>query len=206
MLVVVAPCLSALFHRPTACPCPNHEGLPTNLPPKPLLLSCSLTYHKHHSHSTAMSSSALPPLPRISARAQNLSPPSIEDVLDQYSDLPDTANLAMGVAHWGPPPSALRALRALGHVEEETTEKEEGAQKNGSRAQEKKRLHAYGPITGNADLVAALREKLETENHLDLTGACVPVNVCTHGLDIPRLFSGTVFLFTILRRRSSAFP
>ena len=114
-------------------------------------------------HPATMSS---PPLPRISTRAQNLSPPSIEDVLDQYSDLPDTANLAMGVAHWGPPPSALRVIRALGQDEEGEGEEEAGTRET------KKKLHGYGPITGNADLVAALREKLETENQLDLTGTC----------------------------------
>lgn len=110
--------------------------------------------------------SSSPPLLRISTRAQNLSPPSIEDVLDQYSDLPDTANLAMGVAHWGPPPSALHAIRALGQDEER------GNEEKGDRREVKKRMHGYGPITGNADLVAALREKLETENQLDLTGTC----------------------------------
>ena len=118
----------------------------------------------HSTHTPAMS---LPsPLPRISARAQNLSPPSIEDVLDQYSDLPNTANLAMGVAHWGPPPSALRAIRALGQDEEAEGEEEGGAR------EAKWKLHGYGPISGNADLVAALREKLETENQLDLSGTC----------------------------------
>lgn len=108
--------------------------------------------------------SSSPPLPRTSSRAQNLSPPSIEDVLDQYSDLSDTANLAMGVAHWSPPQSALNAIRALGKDEDR------GNEDNGDRRGRKQRLHGYGPITGNADLVAALREKLETENQLDLKG------------------------------------
>ncbi|TFJ81444.1 hypothetical protein NSK_007405 [Nannochloropsis salina CCMP1776] len=36
--------------------------------------------------------------------------------------------------------------------------------------QESRSLHGYGPIAGNADLLAALTRKLETENRLDLTG------------------------------------
>ena len=138
-------------------------------------------------------------LPRISTRAQNLSPPSIEDVLDQYSDLPNTANLAMGVAHWGPPPSALRAIRALGQDEEGKGREEAGAR------EAKKKLHGYGPIAGNADLVAALREKLETENQLDLTGTCACVFRLSMGLLVSAPLSVPLFLLYSVKGCTNSF-
>jgi hypothetical protein len=54
------------------------------------------------------------PAPRPSSRALRLDPPYIENVLNEFADIADTANLAMGVSHWGPPPNALRAIAELG--------------------------------------------------------------------------------------------
>lgn len=66
---------------------------------------------------TASASSAAPPspssLPPLSRRALGLASPYIEDVLDEFAHIPDTSNLAMGVAWWGPPPNALAAIRGL---------------------------------------------------------------------------------------------
>lgn len=56
---------------------------------------------------------APPPPPPVSTRAQSLDSPYIEDVLDQFAHVPDTSNLAMGVAYWGPPPNALKAIGGL---------------------------------------------------------------------------------------------
>ena len=65
--------------------------------------------------STSAASSAAPPssLPPLSRRALGLDSPYIEDVLDEFAHIPDTSNLAMGVAWWGPPPNALAAIRGL---------------------------------------------------------------------------------------------
>ena len=52
-------------------------------------------------------------LPRPSLRAQSLEPPHIENVLERYADIPDTANLALGFSHWSPPPNALQAIQDL---------------------------------------------------------------------------------------------
>lgn len=60
----------------------------------------------------------------------------------------------MGVAHWGPPPKALDAIRSLG---------EDGS------------LHSYGAIGGTEALVGALRRKLEEENGLNMSRQCVMV-------------------------------
>lgn len=116
------------------------------------------------------------PAPRISCQSQKLSPPFIEDVLDQYKHLPDTFNLALGVSHWGPPPSAIRTFQAMGQgVEREKYPESRGIETQKEAVgdvgkQESRSLHGYGPIAGNADLLAALTRKLETENRLDLTG------------------------------------
>lgn len=56
---------------------------------------------------------AATPLPRPSLRALSLEPPHIENVLDRYADIPDTANLALGFSHWAPPPNALQAIQDL---------------------------------------------------------------------------------------------
>lgn len=56
---------------------------------------------------------ALPTSPPLSTRAQSLDSPYIENVLDQFAHVSDTSNLAMGVAYWGPPLNALKAIGGL---------------------------------------------------------------------------------------------
>jgi hypothetical protein len=61
----------------------------------------------------AASSSSSSSTPPLSKRAQGLDSPYIEDVLEEFANINDTANLAMGVAYWGPPPNALKAIGSL---------------------------------------------------------------------------------------------
>lgn len=69
--------------------------------------------------------------------------------------IPRPANLAQGVAHWDPPPSALHQI-------------EKGSGRGGGLA--KSSNHKYGPALGLASLREALVRKLEEENGLDMTG------------------------------------
>lgn len=88
--------------------------------------------------------------PELSRRALSTEPAHIEAVLSRYADLtPTPANLAQGVAHWEPPPAALRQMEA------------------GLRAPAN---HKYGPALGESSLRDALVKKLEMENGLDMSG------------------------------------
>ena len=73
----------------------------------------------------------------------------------------------MGVAHWGPPPKALDAIRSLGGINKQATEGEGG--------EGKVSLHSYSAIGGTEVLVGALRQKLEGENGLNMSRQCVMV-------------------------------
>ncbi len=88
--------------------------------------------------------------PRLSNRALGTEPAHIEAVLSRYADMsPPPANLAQGVAHWDPPPAALRQM---GEGLREPTN------------------HKYGPALGENSLREALVRKLEKENGLDMNG------------------------------------
>lgn len=88
--------------------------------------------------------------PELSRRALSTEPAHIEAVLSRYGDLsPKPANLAQGVAHWEPPPAALRQM-------------ELGLQDSAN--------HKYGPALGESSLRRALVKKLERENGLDMSG------------------------------------
>lgn len=88
--------------------------------------------------------------PELSRRALNTEPAHIEAVLSRYADLsPKPANLAQGVAHWDPPPAALRQM-------------ETGLTTSTN--------HKYGPALGEHSLRDALVKKLEIENGLDMSG------------------------------------
>lgn len=68
---------------------------------------------------------------------------------------PRPANLAQGVAHWDPPPAALRQI-------------EKGSERGGGLTASIN--HKYGPALGLTSLREALVRKLETENVIDMTG------------------------------------
>lgn len=86
--------------------------------------------------------------PELSRRALSTESAHIEAVLSRYADLrPKPANLAQGVAHWEPPPSALRQM-------------ETGLKLSAN--------HKYGPALGDSGLRDALVKKLEIENGLDM--------------------------------------
>ena len=88
--------------------------------------------------------------PRLSKRALDTEPAHIEAVLSRYADMsPPPANLAQGVAHWDPPPAALRQM-------------ETGLRESAN--------HRYGPALGDGGLRDALVRKLEAENGLDMAG------------------------------------
>ena len=88
--------------------------------------------------------------PELSRRALNTEPAHIEAVLSRYAHLsPKPANLAQGVAHWEPPPAALREMET---------------------GMEASTNHKYGPALGESSLRDALVKKLETENGLDMSG------------------------------------
>lgn len=94
--------------------------------------------------------------PRLSKRVLDTEPAHIEAVLSRYADMiPRPANLAQGVAHWDPPPSALRQM-------------EKGSERGGGLAASSN--HKYGPALGLTSLREALVRKLERENGLDMTG------------------------------------
>lgn len=93
--------------------------------------------------------------PDLSRRALSTEPAHIEAVLSKYADLsPKPANLAQGVAHWDPPPAALRQM-------------ETGLTISSN--------HKYGPALGESSLRDALVKKLQTENGLDMSGQEVHV-------------------------------
>lgn len=92
--------------------------------------------------------------PRLSGRVKETEPAHIEAVLSKYARLdPQPANLAQGVAHWDPPPAALREIA-----------RQESSCMNDSG------FHKYGPALGLPSLRKALVGKLERENGLDMTG------------------------------------
>lgn len=96
------------------------------------------------------------PRPPLSKRVRDTEPAHIEAVLSRYADMdPSPANLAQGVAHWNPPPAAMRQI-------------ERGGQGGGRLTDSAN--HRYGPALGLPALREALREKLVHENGLDMAG------------------------------------
>lgn len=91
------------------------------------------------------------PLPR---RITDIQPPVIPILGEWIRANPGTISLGQGIVSYGPPPEVLHALQGFG----------------GQLAD-----HRYGPVEGQADLLAILRDKLIAENGLSLDGRRVVV-------------------------------
>jgi aspartate/methionine/tyrosine aminotransferase len=85
-------------------------------------------------------------LPR---RITDIQPPVIPILGEWIRSNPGTISLGQGITSYGPPPEVMQAVQAFG-----TTLAE----------------HRYGPVEGQPDLLAILRDKLTRENGIDLTG------------------------------------
>jgi aspartate/methionine/tyrosine aminotransferase len=83
----------------------------------------------------------------MSTRMARTEPPHIEDVCDQYADLPDLVMLALGSVYWTPPEDALQDMvSALSQTD----------------------THKYGAILGEPPLRAHLTRKLAQHGlHMD---------------------------------------
>ncbi|HET9368726.1 MAG TPA: aminotransferase class I/II-fold pyridoxal phosphate-dependent enzyme, partial [Vicinamibacterales bacterium] len=82
-----------------------------------------------------------------SARLAGVQTPVIPIVSRWIAETPGTLSLGQGIVSYGPPAEALEAARqrAIGGAD-----------------------HRYGPVEGEADLVAALEAKLAAENHIQV--------------------------------------
>ncbi|MFM8605117.1 MAG: aminotransferase class I/II-fold pyridoxal phosphate-dependent enzyme [Cyanobium sp.] len=91
------------------------------------------------------------------ARAlEGVLPPVIPALAALMAQRPDCLSLAQGMVHWGPPPSvAATVAEAL-------------------RADES-RLHRYGPMAGEPEMLEAVRRELEGRRGLDLDGSALLV-------------------------------
>ena len=85
-------------------------------------------------------------LPR---RITDIQPPVIPILGEWIRSNPGTISLGQGIVSYGPPPEVLQAVQAFG----------------GQLAE-----HRYGPVEGQPDLLAILRDKLTRENGLSLDG------------------------------------
>jgi aspartate/methionine/tyrosine aminotransferase len=90
-------------------------------------------------------------LPR---RITDIQPPVIPILGEWIRANPGTISLGQGIVSYGPPPDVLRAVQAFG----------------GQLAE-----HRYGPVEGQPDLIAILRDKLTHENGLSLEGRRIVV-------------------------------
>ena len=90
-------------------------------------------------------------LPR---RITDIQPPVIPILGEWIRSNPGTISLGQGITSYGPPPEAMQAVHSFGSTLAE---------------------HRYGPVEGQPDLLAILRDKLTAENGLDLTGRRVVV-------------------------------
>ncbi|WP_291984554.1 pyridoxal phosphate-dependent aminotransferase [Luteitalea sp.] len=91
------------------------------------------------------------PLPR---RITDIQPPVIPILGEWIRANPGTISLGQGIVSYGPPPEVLHAVQGFG----------------GQLAD-----HRYGPVEGQADLLAILRDKLTAENGLSLDGRRIVV-------------------------------
>ena len=94
------------------------------------------------------------PQPRRMAATE---PPHIEDVLEQYADVPDLTMMALGSSYWGPPADALTQLAT-----HDVTLRE---------------VHRYGNITGDLTLKRRLTELLAARG-LDMAGQVSFLDLC----------------------------
>jgi aspartate/methionine/tyrosine aminotransferase len=79
---------------------------------------------------------------------QAVQSPVIPIIGDLIRSTPGTISLGQGIVSYGPPPESLHAAAAFGRTLEE---------------------HRYGPVEGSRELVAAISEKLQRENGIDVT-------------------------------------
>ena len=76
---------------------------------------------------------------KSSVRLQNTEPPYIENVLEKYAHIPDIKILALGSSYWTPPTEAIDAT--ISNID--------------------KKLHRYGAILGETNLINKLKEKFQ---------------------------------------------
>lgn len=91
-----------------------------------------------------------PPLPGCSERMRAVQDPIIPILGDWIEQYPDTISLGQGVAFYPPPPAALDAA---------------------CRYPQTAAAHRYGPVEGSAELHNAIRNKLATDNAIEVTDA-----------------------------------
>ncbi len=84
--------------------------------------------------------------PRVSRRMAEVQAPVIPVVAALAQRHPGTLSLGQGVAYYGPPPAALERAQAFLAAGGE---------------------HRYGPVQGQAELIAAIAHKLGIENRID---------------------------------------
>lgn len=90
-----------------------------------------------------------------SRRLAAVQAPIIPVVSRWIAETPSTVSLGQGVVSYGPPEAAVEALRTF-----------PGNQSD----------HRYGPVEGEANLIALIEEKLHLENGIDVSGvSCVVV-------------------------------
>ena len=130
-----------------------HHANPTASPREVPIIAGAMPTPSTHEHE-------LSARPQLSKRVLDTEPAHIDAVLSRYADMsPRPANLAQGVAHWDPPPSALYQMK-------------KGSKRGGGLAESSN--HKYGPALGLTSLREALIRKLERENGLDMAGQEVP--------------------------------
>src|SRR5258707_8443018 len=91
-----------------------------------------------------------PPRWQASARMQAVQSPVIPIIGELIRSTPGTISLGQGVVSYGPPRESLVAAAEFGRTLDE---------------------HRYGPVEGSPALLAAIADKLQRENGIDVTRA-----------------------------------
>jgi aspartate/methionine/tyrosine aminotransferase len=91
-----------------------------------------------------------PPRVQASARMLAVQSPVIPIIGELIRSTPGTISLGQGIVSYGPPREALAAAAAFGGTLED---------------------HRYGPVEGSPELVAAIGDKLQRENGIDIARA-----------------------------------
>ena len=130
----------------------------------------------------------------VSKRAQTMLPPFIEDVIDSYSNIPDTKNLALGSTYFPPPKEVTEILgdyicpssspSPSSSSDDDTNDQNVSSTSsatvtiplpNNTKLTPKILFNKYGSIQGQDELLNLIKEKLMEENQLDLNNMEVMV-------------------------------
>lgn len=83
---------------------------------------------------------------RCSQRMMEVQTPIIPVISDLIRQYPDTLSLGQGVVYYAPPDTVFDAV---------------------SQAARRPELQSYGPVSGNPELIAAVKDKLQRDNQID---------------------------------------